>query len=216
MVVPRRSSRGRDSTRFRLRGYVPQRSNTRRLACPVPTESTYEMDPVFVLRPKPWWRWSLTYLAGAAAWGIVTADKLEDVVGGLVFILVAIWSWLQRLELVGSQLHSHWRLYRESVDLATLTSVDVFSMRRLELGPATFFVPTFFNAVFLSDERENSTRFTRGWWQHSRRLLEVIDNHIEVGEDEEGEPQWRIELDERTQWVLYKARVRADLARPPD
>lgn len=174
------------------------------------------MDVRLVLRPKPVWRWSLTYVAGAAAWGMVTADELRDVVRGILYIAIAVWSWLQRLELVGSELRSHWRLYPQTVDLAALTTVQLTSRRRLEASPAAVSVPAFFIGVFLRDEKGNSTRFTRGWWQHSKKLLEVIDGYIGAGEDDDGEPLWSIELDEATQWMLYKARLRADLARPSD
>lgn len=162
-----------------------------------------------VLRPKPLWRWSLTYLALAAAWVIVTADKLEDVAVPVAFITIASWSWLQRLEVVGSELRSHWRLYRQSVDLAALTTVETSSLRRLELGPVTLFVPSFFRTVLVRDESGNSTRFSRGWWQRPYELLKIIDAHLAAGEDHDGEPVWRIQLDEDTQSLLYDAREQA-------
>lgn len=144
-------------------------------------------------RPRLMWRTLTGAIALLGLFVVVSEGRWAE---WLVWVSLAVWTWVQKLEVIDDRLRGRWRLRRDPVDLSDLVRVEVYLQK-------------FTRVVQLEDAKGNLTRFTLVWWQRPYDLLELIAGHLAVGVDEDGFPTWKIEMSESTESLLRTALDRA-------
>lgn len=145
-------------------------------------------SPSLVLRARPVWRGALAFLALASVGGVV-ADP--SALGSTALAVgLAVWVWMQRIEVRGNRVTSHLKLHKGAVDLSDLQRIRVRRDRTRGL----------YRVVVLEDSRSTLSFMVIGWtgWRELARL--VLDHAL--GRDEDGRERWRVETDGEIDWLL--------------